>query len=125
MTIAFVIDDNRQTADSMCDMLKLLDIEAYPVYGSRTAMLALTKKTPDVIFMDINMPGVSGFEVLSYVRREPRLQHIPVIMVTSDDQPQTARRAQQTGALLTLVKPVSIEALERTLKQIGLLPPST
>ncbi len=57
MTIAFVIDDNRQTADSMCDMLKLLGIEAYPVYGSRTAMLALARKTPDVIFMDIN-PGI-------------------------------------------------------------------
>ncbi|HEB64869.1 MAG TPA: response regulator [Chloroflexi bacterium] len=124
MTIAFVIDDNRQTADSMCDMLKLLGIEAYPVYGSRTAMLALTKKTPDLIFMDINMPGVSGFEVLSYVRREPRLQHIPVIMVTSDDQPQTAQRAQETGALLTMIKPVDIDALERILTQVGLLPPS-
>ncbi len=124
MTIAFVIDDNRQTADSMCDMLKLLGIEAYPVYGSRTAMLALTKKAPDLIFMDINMPGVSGFEVLSYVRREPRLQHIPVIMVTSDDQPQTAQRAQETGALLTMIKPVDIDALERILTQVGLLPPS-
>ncbi len=122
MTIALVIDDNRQTADSMCDMLKLLGVEAYPVYGSRTAMLALSKKIPDVIFMDINMPGVSGFEVLSYVRREPHLQHIPVFMVTSDDQPQTAARAQQTGALLTLVKPVSLETLEKALKRIGLLP---
>ncbi len=124
MTIAFVIDDNRQTADSMCDLLKLLSIEAYPVYGSRTAMLALTKRTPDIIFVDINMPGVSGFEVLSYVRREPRLQHIPVIMVTSDDQPQTAQRAQETGALLTMIKPVDIDALERILTQAGLLPPS-
>jgi CheY-like chemotaxis protein len=121
MANALVIDDNRQTADSLCDMLKLLGVDAQPVYGARTAILELSKQIPDIVFLDINMPGVSGYEVLSYVRRDPRLKDVPVFMVTSDDQPQTAEKARKTGALLTIIKPVSIEALEYALKRIGLI----
>ncbi|MFN2198736.1 MAG: response regulator [Anaerolineales bacterium] len=120
MISALVIDDNRQTADSLCDMLRLLEIQAMPLYGARTAVLELSKQVPDVIFLDINMPGVSGYEVLSYIRRDPRLRDVPVFMVTSDDQPQTAERARKTGALLTIVKPVTVEAIENALKRIGL-----
>lgn len=120
MISALVIDDNRQTADSLCDMLRLLEVDALPLYGARTAVLELSKQVPDVIFLDINMPGVSGYEVLSYVRRDPRLRDVPVFMVTSDDQPQTAERARKTGALLTIVKPVTVEAIENALKRIGL-----
>jgi CheY-like chemotaxis protein len=92
-----------------------------PVYGARTAILELSKRVPDVVFLDINMPGVSGYEVLSYVRRDPRLEDVPVFMVTSDDQPQTAEKARKTGALLTIIKPVSVDALENALKKIGLI----
>lgn len=120
MISALVIDDNRQTADSLCDMLRLLEMQAMPLYGARTAVLELSKQVPDVIFLDINMPGVSGYEVLSYIRRDPRLRDVPVFMVTSDDQPQTAERARKTGALLTIVKPVTVEAIENALKRIGL-----
>lgn len=120
MIAALVIDDNRQTADSLCDMLRLLEVQAMPIYGARTAVLELSKQIPDVVFLDINMPGISGYEVLSYIRRDPRLRDVPVFMVTSDDQPQTAERARKTGALLTIVKPVTVEALENALKKIGL-----
>jgi CheY-like chemotaxis protein len=121
MINALVIDDNRATADTLVDMLGLLDVAAMPVYGARTAILELSKQVPDVIFLDINMPGVSGYEVLSYIRRDPRLRDVPVFMVTSDDQPQTAEKARKTGALLTIIKPVSVDALENALKKIGLI----
>lgn len=121
MAIALVIDDNREMADSLCDILKMLGLEAYPVYGSRTAIMALSKKIPDVVFLDINMPGVSGFEVLSFMARDPRLQDVPVFVITSDDQPQTAEKARKTGALMTIVKPPTLGALENALKKVGLL----
>ena len=46
------------------------------------------------------MPGVDGFEVLAYLRREPRLAGLPVIIVTSDDQPETAQRALAGAPML-------------------------
>jgi CheY-like chemotaxis protein len=121
MTIALVIDDNRLAADTLCQMLTFLEVTAYPAYGPRAALLAVSKITPDIIFLDINMPGIDGFEVLAYLRRLPQLVGVPVVFVTSDDQPETARRARKTGALSLVVKPVSVELVERVLRDAELI----
>jgi CheY-like chemotaxis protein len=121
MITALVIDDNQEAADTICQMLSLLNVQAYPAYGPRAAMLALKKITPDVVFLDVNMPGVDGFEVLAYLRRFPVLAKTPVVIVTSDDQPETAGKARKTGALLLILKPVTIESMEGALKKAGLI----
>jgi CheY-like chemotaxis protein len=121
MPFALVIDDNRQTADFTCQMVALLGLEAKAAYGPREALFLLRDRSPDIIFLDIQMPGVDGFEVLAFLQREPKLKEIPVVMVTSDDQPETAVKARRTGALLTLIKPVSIETLERVLRTAKLI----
>ncbi len=117
MINAMVIDDNRITADSLCRLLTLLDIHTHPAYGPRAAMLALEEQTPDVVFVDINMPGIDGFEVISFLRREPRLSKIPIIVVTSDDQPETAKRAKDTGAIDVIIKPVMFDSIESALEK--------
>ena len=61
------------------------------------------------------MPGLDGFEVLAYIKREPNLMGIPVIIVTSDDQPETAKRAIQGGAHAIIIKPVMPDLLEADL----------
>lgn len=121
MKTALVIDDNRETADAVCQMLRLLDVEATPAYGPRAAMAILKDFSPDIIFLDINMPGVDGFEVMAYLRRYPALEHTPVVFVTSDDQPETQTRARKTGALLVIIKPLTFEALEATLRKVGFI----
>jgi CheY-like chemotaxis protein len=121
MPTALVIDDNRPTADSLCQMLSLLGVEAEAAYGPRAAMLVLQQKRPDIVFLDINLPGIDGFEVLAYLRREPRFKEMPVVIITSDDQPETAQKARRTGALLLIVKPVTIELLERVLRTVKLM----
>lgn len=121
MPIALVIDDNRHTADSLCKMLSILDVNAQPAYGPRAAMLALTGPAPDVVFLDLNMPGVTGFEVLGYLRREPRFAGVPVVVVTADDDKATASRAINEGALAIIIKPATIDALEEALQQAKVL----
>jgi len=120
MTTALVIDDNREAADSVVQMLELLEVEAQAAYGPRAAMLLLKDFTPDIIYMDINMPGVDGFEVTSYLRRFPRMQEVPIVFVTSDDQPETAGKVRKTGALLIIIKPATVDALELSLRKAGL-----
>jgi CheY-like chemotaxis protein len=121
MSIALVIDDNKESADFVCQMLEHLGLDARPAYGPRAAMLAINKITPDIVFMDINMPGVDGFEVLAYLRRYPNMSGVPVVFVTSDDQPETAKKASETGALLVMIKPATMEGLENTLYKAGIL----
>ncbi|RPH60289.1 MAG: response regulator [Chloroflexi bacterium] len=121
MTNALVIDDTRSTADSLVRVLKALGLQARAAYGPGPGMAILRTDVPDVIFLDINMPGVSGFEILSYVSREPRLSNVPVIVVTSDDQPQTKKQALADGAKIVLIKPATVDMLEDALKKLKLL----
>lgn len=121
MTFALVIDDNKQTANALVEMLKLLKVEARAVLSPAAAMTIMIADIPQVIFLDINMPGVNGFEVLGYLKREPRLARVPVIVITSDDQPETARRALDGGAHAVLLKPIMAGMLESVLREAGLI----
>ena len=121
MNDAIIIDDNRSTADALHQMLTVLDIPARVAYGASPAMSLLGGFTPGLILLDINMPGVDGLEVLAYLRREPRLIPIPVIVITSDDQPETRTRVMKGGANAMIIKPATLETLEENLKKIGVI----
>ncbi|HEY2979653.1 MAG TPA: response regulator, partial [Anaerolineales bacterium] len=73
------------------------------------------------VLLDINMPGVDGTEVLAFLKREPRLSAIPVIVITSDDQPETRQRVLTGGAVAMIIKPATIDALEEALQKAGIL----
>lgn len=117
MTKALVIDDARTAADLLVLILKSLGVEGHAAYGPGPGLALLRAGTPDVVFLDINMPGLSGFEILSFISREPHLIRVPVFIITSDDQPQTAQHALMGGARGVLIKPVSVEALEEVLQK--------
>jgi CheY-like chemotaxis protein len=121
MSLALVIDDNKSATDAMVEMLKIWDIAARPALSPGAAMGILSKEIPNIVFLDINMPGVDGFEVLAFLRREPRLANVPVVIATSDDQPQTSRRAIEEGARAVLIKPVMVDMLEKVLKETSVI----
>jgi CheY-like chemotaxis protein len=121
MTYALVIDDNKSTTDAMVKMLNIWDITARPALSPSAAMAILTKDIPEIVFLDINMPGVNGFEILSYLLREPRLAKVPVVIATSDDQPETFKRAMDGGASAVLIKPVMVDVLEEVLRKIRII----
>jgi CheY-like chemotaxis protein len=117
MITALVIDDNPGTADSLCQLLSLLDIEAQPSYGPRAALEYLLRNTPNLVLLDLNMPGVQGMEVLGYLRREPRLVDVPVIVVTAEEEHLVLQRALKNGATAVIIKPASIEELTAVLRK--------
>ncbi len=121
MKKVLVIDDTRQPADALAAILRVLGFEARAAYGASAGMAILGSSVPDAIFVDINMPGVSGFDILMYVSRDPRLDKVPVIVVTSDDQPETRTRALSLGASAVIIKPASVEGIEPVLWRLRLL----
>jgi CheY-like chemotaxis protein len=116
MPTALIVDDNRQMADGIARILDLFSVRADVAYGARTGLLRLQEMTPDVIFLDINMPGFDGFEVLAYFRRLPQFENIPVIVVTSDDQPETAQKVKETGVISLIIKPPTVDDIENALR---------
>jgi len=116
---ALVVDDVRVAATTIAQALELLGYETEIAFGSRPALESLARRIPDVILLDINMPGVDGVEVCRHLRREPRTASVPIIAMSTEVQPDTIARVRQAGANIFLPKPIEIEVLERTLK--GLL----
>ena len=117
MKEGLIIDDNRSTADALKQMLDMLDLPARVAYGSSPAMSVLGSYVPHFVCLDINMPGVDGLEILAYLRREPRLISVPVVIITSDDQPETRHKVMQLGAQAILIKPVTLDSLEDGLRK--------
>ena len=120
MPNALVIDDNRMVADTLCDMLGMLGMNARAAYSPRTAVESLSGFSPQVVLLDLNMPGLNGLEVLRYLKRDPAFKDIPVVVVTADPLPQTAWEAKNDGALAVIVKPATLESLQAALKQAGI-----
>lgn len=121
MKNALIVDDNQQMADSLAQLLDFYNIKARIEYGPRAALAALSEFTPSIVFLDLNMPGVTGFDVLGFLKREPNMGDVPVVIVTSDDQPETARKAMDVGAAAYIVKPVDLDVLEEALKSLNLI----
>jgi len=116
-----IIDDNRQTAEALKASLLLWNISAKIALMPSTAMAFLKENIPDVIFLDLNMPELNGFEMLAYVKSKQNLKNVPVIFVTSDDQPEIAKRAIQGGAYAIIIKPVMPDLLEASLIKANLI----
>lgn len=113
-----VVDDNRLVADSLVKMLRLLGHDPGAVYGPMPAMQLLGRVAPDVIFMDLHMQVVNGIELCRYVRREPRLRQVPIVGISSDNQPDLIQAFIEAGAVAFIPKPVTVDALEQVLQTL-------
>jgi CheY-like chemotaxis protein len=73
---------------------------------------------PDIILMDLNLPKVSGMELLKFIRRESHLRHIPVLMLSSSNRPEDVHEAYRHGANTFLNKAVIFDDFETTAHRI-------
>ena len=77
-------------------------------------------RQPGLVLLDINMPKKSGLEVLSEVKSDPKLQHLPMIMLTSSEREEDIVKSYSCGASSYITKPVEPEKLQQILKQFEL-----
>jgi CheY-like chemotaxis protein len=80
------------------------------MYGRNAVALAIEHR-PDVIFLDLNLPDMDGFEVLGMLREEQRTTNIPVIVISADAMPHKISRLMEAGAQNYFTKPIDILAL--------------
>ena len=118
---ALVVDDTRIAATTIARALSLLGYQTKVAYSPRAAIESIFKRMPDVILLDINMPGIDGVEVCRYLRRDPRTRQVPIIAMSSEAQEEIVTQVREAGANAFLAKPMDIDALERTLN--GILKP--
>lgn len=112
-----VVDDNGDAATSLADLLQL---KGYPVLTAATGEEAIEKARvfhPQVIFMDLGLPGIDGVETALRIRALPELQDVSVVAVTGWGQPSDRARTRAAGIVAHLLKPVAPEALEHFLAE--------
>lgn len=103
----------------------LLESDDYTLVFAENGIQGLEKAevmTPDLIFLDVMMPGMNGFEVCRRLRANPRLAHLPVVMVTAWDDPTARLRCLEIGANEVICKPfhsTNLHALVQNLIQFG------
>jgi uncharacterized peroxidase-related enzyme len=110
-----IVDDDKAIADGLAMMLEMLGYSADPVYSVRNALTKINADNPHAVFLDINMPGVSGLEVATYLRRDPETAHIAIIILSADGTPETQAEALEAGAHAYLVKPATSAAIQEAL----------
>ncbi len=76
--------------------------------------------TPYLLLLDIRMPKVDGVEVLRQVKADPDLRKLPVIMLTTTDDPREVARCHELGCSNYIVKPVDYEKFSEAIKQLGM-----
>ena len=110
----WIVDDDQEMADAMSMMLSLLDFQTAGFLNARSAAQSLLSgKSPDLMVLDINMPEVSGLDLLEFLRRRPEWKDLPIIMLSSEAADVTVDKAMALGADGYVMKPVTIDELEK------------
>jgi two-component system chemotaxis response regulator CheY len=114
MKKVWIVDDDEEMTRAVQLMLQLIDCEATGYFNARSATQALLAgKRPDLMILDINMPEVSGLDMLEFLRRRAEWKNLPVIMLSTEAADVTVDKAMKLGANGYVMKPVTIEELER------------
>jgi len=118
MKQVWIVDDDEEMGRAISLMLKLLDCETKHFFSPRPAAQALLAGgRPDMIVLDINMPEVSGLDMLEFLRRRKEWKDLPIIMLSSEAADVMVDQAMQMGADGYVMKPVTIDELEKVMSQ--------
>jgi CheY-like chemotaxis protein len=109
---ALVIDDNRDAADTLAMMLELLGLEVRRLYEPAGFEETFADCTPDVVFLDVGMPGRSGYDVAQALRAAPGGGGVLLVAVTGWGQPEDRQRTRDAGFDHHLVKPPELAAVQ-------------
>ncbi len=116
MRQVWIIDDDEEMNRAIALMLKVLDCEVMTFHNARSAaQMLLTGKTPNLLILDINMPEVSGLDMLEFLRRRREWKELPIIMLSSEAADSIVDKALQMSADSYLMKPVTIDELEKAM----------
>ena len=99
----------------------ILSDEGYEVVvceQAKNALKSIQKEKPDLIILDLMMPGMDGFDLLSDMKKHAELANIPVIMLTANATDESEKRAKSLGVKAFLTKPAGIKEITEIVKEV-------
>lgn len=103
-----VVEDNELNLKLFCDLLRAHDFAVEPVRDGREAVDMARAFAPDLVVMDIQMPHVTGYELIVQFRADPALRAIPIMAVTAYAGREDEARIRAAGADAYISKPITL-----------------
>lgn len=103
-----IVEDNELNLKLFCDLLRAHGFEVEPVRDGREALARAQAFGPDLVIMDIQMPHISGLEVIEQLKQEEGLAAVPVLAVTAYAAKGDEERIREAGAEGYVSKPISV-----------------
>lgn len=111
-----VIDDDRDVADSQKALLEISGATVRVAYSGAAGVEALSLFKPDLVLLDLGMPGMDGYETAQRIRALPEGRRVKLVALTGWGREQVLQRARAAGFDLQITKPASLEALKEALE---------
>ena len=115
-----IVDDNASNLATIRELLKP-HYEVYPAPSAIKLFTLIGNMVPDLVLLDIDMPGMSGYEVMQVMNENPRFKDIPVVLVTGKDDLESEIEGVNLGALDYITKPFSGVLLLRRVSNLLLI----
>jgi DNA-binding response OmpR family regulator len=112
-----IIEDETDAAEMFAEMMRVNGFRVIKMFSSAPAISLIAQEKPDLIILDVMMPDISGLEVVRYMRRDPNLEKIPVIIVSAKSMPNDIKNGLEAGASLYLTKPVGFLELKQAVEK--------
>jgi CheY-like chemotaxis protein len=107
-----VVDDNRDAAESLALLLRMQGHEVRVAHDGPAALELVRGYRPQMVFLDLGMPGMDGYEVARRLRQQPGLENVRLAALTGWGQPDDRRRTKEAGFDHHFVKPVDPATLQ-------------
>lgn len=112
----WVVDDDEEMSRAVGLMLEMLECKVTAFKSvRRAAQTFVAGNKPDLIILDVNMPEVSGLDMVEFLRRRPESMALPIVMLSSEATDSMVDRAMELGADSYITKPVTIDELEKAM----------
>jgi CheY-like chemotaxis protein len=113
-----VVDDNVDSAESLAVLLRLYGHEVRLAHDGEAALKEARSFRPDVIFLDLSLPKIDGYEVARRLRLEPAMSGMTLVAMTGYGHEEERRRTREAGFQAHLVKPVNFDMLRELLSSL-------
>jgi two-component system cell cycle response regulator DivK len=118
MSLVLIVEDNDKNLKLVRDVLRVKGYETIEATSGEDGLALAASRKPDLVLMDIQLPGISGIEALTALRADAATAHIPVIAVTASVMQQDRKLIMEAGFDAYLGKPLDLKEFLATVKRV-------
>lgn len=112
-----VVDDNPVNINILMEILSKIDDVVVALDGEE-ALEAMEEEKPDLVLLDIVMPGMDGYEVCRRIKANPSFKEVPVIFLSGNDSTEEKQKGMELGAVDFMTKPIDSDMVVKKVKDI-------